>query len=108
MSLQGSLAALGDSASPERAGERVVRRIEDAQALVLRELAEVEALVAARIDGGVAPATASARHLHDAGGKRVRPLAVLLAAACVSRRPSGVCREIAAAAELVHTATLLH
>jgi octaprenyl-diphosphate synthase len=56
---------------------------------------------------GLSPATESAQHLLDAGGKRVRPLAVLLSAACFGSIPEAA-RELAVAAELVHLATLLH
>lgn len=51
----------------------------------------------------------AARELLDAGGKRVRPLLVLLAARAASggKRPRGRV-SLALAAELVHSATLLH
>lgn len=107
MTLASSLHVLADTAACGRAHERAVSRIEDVRALVARELSEVEAIVARHIEGGVEPATDSARHLFDAGGKRVRPLALLLACACFGTIDSGA-RELAAAAELVHMATLLH
>ncbi len=56
---------------------------------------------------GVTPATEAAAHLLDAGGKRVRPLTVLLSAACFGPVPAPA-RDVAAVAELVHLATLLH
>ena len=46
-------------------------------------------------------------HLLEAGGKRVRPLTVLLSAACFGAVPPAA-RDVAVAAELVHLATLLH
>jgi octaprenyl-diphosphate synthase len=50
---------------------------------------------------------AAARHLVGAGGKRVRPTVTLLAAgACGGALPAAV--SLAAAAELTHSATLLH
>lgn len=102
-----SIDALHETASPERVGERTAERLADVRALVAREMAEVEALVGARAEGGVSPANESARHLYASGGKRVRPLASLLACACFAR-PGDVARDLAAAAELVHMATLLH
>jgi octaprenyl-diphosphate synthase len=45
--------------------------------------------------------------LLEGGGKRVRPLTVLLSAACFGPPPAAA-REIAVVAELVHLATLLH
>ena len=56
---------------------------------------------------GLSPATESAVHLLEAGGKRVRPLTVLLAAACFGPPPPAA-RDLAVVAELVHLATLLH
>ncbi len=64
-------------------------------------------LIGERIAEGVAPATDSAKHLFDAGGKRVRPMALLLAHACWAPI-NDKARGLAAAAELVHMATLLH
>lgn len=107
MSVSASIHALSETAARERVGDRTHDRIAEVREVVARELALVEALVARHVERGVAPATDSARHLFAAGGKRVRPTAVLLATACFS--PIGdVTRDIAAAAELVHMATLLH
>lgn len=107
MTLATSLHVLADTAAEGRANERAVSRIEDVRALVARELGEVEAIVVRHIAGGVEPATDSARHLFDAGGKRVRPLSILLACACFGTIDARA-RELAAASELVHMATLLH
>lgn len=49
----------------------------------------------------------SARHLLSLGGKRIRPLCVALAGR-VGRPEASVIRKLAGAAELVHSATLLH
>ena len=49
----------------------------------------------------------AANHLLSAGGKRLRPLSVLLAARMGSGFSPAV-REIAVSAELIHSATLLH
>jgi len=102
-----SIQALHDTAVPERVGERAQSRLEDVRTLIARELGEVEALVAARIANGITPATDSATHLFESGGKRVRPMALLLAHACFSPLRETP-RSLAAAAELVHMATLLH
>src|SRR5512143_4073131 len=107
MTLSSSLSVLADTASEGRAGDRANARIADVRALVARELSEVEAIVARHIDEGVVPATDSARHLFESGGKRVRPLALLLACACFGTIDAKA-RDLAAAAELVHMATLLH
>lgn len=56
---------------------------------------------------GPSPGADAARHLISRGGKRVRPIALLLSAACFGPVPRAA-RELAVVAELVHSATLLH
>ena len=107
MTFAASIFSLQDTSQPDRVGDRTAARLVDARAVVARELEEVEAVIAAQIQNGVAPATDSAKHLFDAGGKRVRPMALLLAHACWSPVDDKA-RGLAAAAELVHMATLLH
>jgi len=107
MTFSASVAALQDTAAVERVGERAASRLNELGELLSRELALVETLIDSGASAGVAPASDAARHLSRSGGKRVRPLALLLAHACWS--PVGDRgRELAAAAELVHMATLLH
>ena len=76
-------------------------------------VADVENGLPALADGGPGLAGRAARHLVGAGGKRVRPLLVILAARasgvaadCLETRAS--LTQLAQAAELVHAATLLH
>jgi octaprenyl-diphosphate synthase len=107
MTLQPALDALAATSTPDRTGLRVAERLGDVRALVTREMLEVETMVAARIAAGVEPATHSAQHLFESGGKRVRPLAVLLATACFGAIDERA-KDLAAVAELVHMATLLH
>jgi octaprenyl-diphosphate synthase len=107
MTFAAALHSLHDTAAPERVGESAAARISDVRALVAREMNEVEALVREHIGAGVAPATDSAEHLFASGGKRVRPMALLLAHSCF-RPVDESARGLAAAAELVHMATLLH
>jgi octaprenyl-diphosphate synthase len=102
-----ALDALHETAAPDRVGELPAARVADIRALVAREMNEIEQLVRRRIAGGVTPGVECAQHLLDAGGKRIRPLGLLLACACFG--PIGPrARELGAAAELVHMATLLH
>ena len=105
--LADSVSSLAESAASERAGERVGRRLADVRALLGTDLAWVEEELARAARVGLSPATDSATHLLAAGGKRVRPLTVLLAAACFGAIPRAA-RELAVVAELVHLATLLH
>jgi octaprenyl-diphosphate synthase len=91
----------------ERAGGHAAERLAEVRALLGDDLAAVDAGLARLIRDGVAPATEAATHLLEAGGKRVRPLTVLLSAACFGTPPPAA-RELAIVAELVHLATLLH
>ena len=98
---------LRDAATAERVGPRTAERMAEVHALLGDDLAVVDAELARAARDGVTPATDSATHLLEAGGKRVRPLTALLAAACFGPVPASA-RDVAVAAELVHLATLLH
>jgi octaprenyl-diphosphate synthase len=100
-----SAALLRDAA--ERAGGRAAERLAQVQSILGDDLAAVDRELARLTRDGVSPATDSATHLLEAGGKRVRPLTALLSAACFGP-PGQAAREVAVAAELVHLATLLH
>jgi octaprenyl-diphosphate synthase len=91
----------------ERAGGRVVDRLAEVHAVLSADMAVVDRELSRVVRDGVSPATESAVHLLDAGGKRVRPLTVLLSAACFGPVPAAA-RDLAVVAELVHLATLLH
>jgi octaprenyl-diphosphate synthase len=68
----------------------------------------VEAALPRSADGGPGLAGRAAAHLLSAGGKRVRPLLVVLAARAAGGSLLPVEEKLAEAAELVHAATLLH
>lgn len=102
-----SVALLRETATADRAGPRAAERLAEIHALLGEDMAVVDRELARMTREGVSPATDSATHLLEAGGKRVRPLTVLLAAACFGSVPPGA-RDVAVAAELVHLATLLH
>jgi len=100
------LAQLGASAPrgvrPEKAQAALaqVPRLPD-------ELAELEARLTAATRDAEATLQAAARHLVSAGGKRIRPTLTLLACgACGGEM--GVAAPFGVAAELTHSATLLH
>ena len=86
---------------------RAERRLGEVMALFSDDLAWVERELSLQVEVGPAPATDAARHLTGLGGKRLRPLALLLSAACFGKIPAAA-RELAVVAELVHSATLLH
>ncbi|HXX66034.1 MAG TPA: polyprenyl synthetase family protein [Polyangiaceae bacterium] len=100
-----SAALLRDAA--DRAGVRATERLAQVRAVLAEDMAVVDRELARWARDGVSPATDSAIHLLEAGGKRVRPLTVLLSAACFGTPPAAA-RDLAVVAELIHLATLLH
>jgi len=109
MTLQFDMAvsALVRGAQARKADERLEHRLADVHGFLAKELAEVERVLAEAIEEGPEPGSSAARHLVAGGGKRVRPLALLLAARCFGGNGSNYA-EMAAVVELVHSATLLH
>jgi octaprenyl-diphosphate synthase len=77
------------------------------QALTATDMAAVDALIRARLASDVVLINQIAEHIVSGGGKRLRPMLVLLAAqACGYRDRDHVL--LAAVVEFIHTATLLH
>jgi len=85
--------------------------LEDIRGLVAADLVAVDGAIRNRLGSSVPLVSQVAEHIVAGGGKRLRPLVVLLAAraADAGRAPEGT-RHIDAAAfiEFIHTATLLH
>jgi octaprenyl-diphosphate synthase len=90
----------------ERGTADLAARLAELRAWIASDLAEVEGDLR-RLDGGDTPAYRSAHHLLLLEGKRLRPLCVLVATR-LGAGPSPAARDLAVAAELVHSATLLH
>jgi octaprenyl-diphosphate synthase len=107
MSAAAAADILGRAAEAQGTDLRVSQRVATMQELLADDLSWIEAALSLAVDDGEAPATLSARHLVTRGGKRVRPMALLLSAACFGRITPEV-RELAVVSELVHSATLLH
>jgi octaprenyl-diphosphate synthase len=86
---------------------RPLARFADAQALAAADMAAVNALIRARLASDVVLINQIAEHIIGGGGKRLRPMLVLLAA-----QASGYHGRdhvlLAAVVEFIHTATLLH
>jgi octaprenyl-diphosphate synthase len=82
-------------------------RLAEAQALLREDLSAVERLLRESAAQGPVPASDAARHLVSLGGKRVRPMALLLSSACFGPVPAAS-RQVAVCVELIHSATLLH
>lgn len=72
------------------------------------DLLAVEEVLPQLLDGSSDLARRSARHLLLHGGKRVRPTLCLLAARIEGSVPPPSVRKLAAVAEAIHAATLLH
>lgn len=74
---------------------------------MVSDMAEVDALIRRRLASDVALINQISHYIISAGGKRVRPMLVLLFAQALGfRGPERF--ELAAAVEFIHTATLLH
>ncbi|HFD80241.1 MAG TPA: octaprenyl diphosphate synthase [Gammaproteobacteria bacterium] len=81
--------------------------IDDIRALVRRETEAVDRLILRRLRSEVALINELGGYIIHSGGKRLRPLLVLLAArACDYQGEHHI--ELAAVIEFIHTATLLH
>lgn len=78
-----------------------------ALALVAQDMCEVDATIGRRLDSEVSLVGDVARHIISSGGKRLRPVLLLLtcrALGCVDPQRFN----LAAVVEFIHTATLLH
>jgi octaprenyl-diphosphate synthase len=102
-----SVEVLRGAAAGGGGGGRAEARLAEVTALFADDLAWVERELSAAANDGPSPGRDAARHLVERGGKRLRPVALLLSSACFGRIPAAA-RELAVVAELVHSATLLH
>ncbi|WP_300681524.1 polyprenyl synthetase family protein [Nocardioides sp.] len=80
----------------------------DLEARLTARLALVEKALAGHVQSRAPFITEAASHLLDAGGKRFRPLLVLLAAECGDRADSEDVLTAACVVELTHLASLYH
>jgi len=107
LGLEQGLGTLGAAAAAHVGDARLERRIQSVQELLVDDLRWVEGALSVAVADGPAPGIDAARHLVSRGGKRVRPIALLLSAACFNGIDE-TARELAVVSELVHSATLLH
>ena len=77
------------------------------QALAREDMAAVDALVRRRLASDVVLVNQVAEYIIGAGGKRLRPMLLLLAAGALGHRGPDA-HQLAAVIEFIHTATLLH
>lgn len=102
---------LREVARDPRVDDRARARLEEVSSLLSTDLGWLSAALAEACERGASPAREAALHLVMAGGKRVRPLATLLSAAAANGLAGDRAtraRAVALAAELIHSATLLH
>ncbi len=83
------------------------RRLADIFALVREDFDRVNQLIPRQLSSGIALVEEIGRYIVDAGGKRLRPLIVLLTARACGGSGSDHIR-LATIIEFLHTATLLH
>ncbi|WP_242162515.1 polyprenyl synthetase family protein [Lysobacter sp. M15] len=77
------------------------------QALALDDMAQVDALIRTRLASDVVLINQVGEYIIGAGGKRLRPMLLLLAARALGHRGEDS-HQLAAVVEFIHTATLLH
>ena len=77
------------------------------QALAAPDMAAVDALIRRRLASDVVLVNQVAEHIIAAGGKRLRPMLLLLAARALGHGGADA-HQLAAVVEFIHTATLLH
>jgi octaprenyl-diphosphate synthase len=77
------------------------------QALAAADMAAVDALIRRRLGSDVALVNQVAEHIVAAGGKRLRPMLLLLTARALGHSGADA-HQLAAVVEFIHTATLLH
>jgi len=79
----------------------------NALALIAADMAEVDRVIAQRLDSGVPFVGTVSQYIITAGGKRIRPALLLLMTGAIGY--TGAQRHnLAAVVEFIHTATLLH
>ena len=77
------------------------------QALAAPDMAAMDALIRRRLASDVVLINQVAEYIIGAGGKRLRPMLLLLAAGALGHRGPDA-HQLAAVVEFIHTATLLH
>lgn len=92
---------------PVLAPQQASLSLSEIQLLTAQDMAAVNALIRTRLRSDVALVNQIAEHIIAAGGKRLRPILVILAARAMGCE-GGDHHQLAAVIEFIHTATLLH
>lgn len=105
-----------DTAPPRPPATQDAPSLPAIQALAATDMAAVDALVRCRLASDVVLVNQLAGYIIGAGGKRLRPMLLLLAAAALGKQDSSDtdasvgadAHQLAAVIEFIHTSTLLH
>lgn len=87
--------------------ESIALSLKDIQTLAAPDMAAVDALIRKRLASDVVLINQVAEYIIGAGGKRLRPMLLLLAARALGFE-GGEAHQLAAVVEFIHTSTLLH
>jgi octaprenyl-diphosphate synthase len=87
--------------------DRALPDLPSIQALAREDMAAVDALIRRRLASDVVLINQVSEYIIGAGGKRLRPMLLLLAARAFGHRGPDA-HQLAAVVEFIHTATLLH
>jgi len=89
-------------------GEVAAGRLADLAPILVRDLADIDWRVAEVLGSTYAQLTEAARYACSMGGKRVRPLLMASAFRALGAESTQPIHSLAAAFQLIHTATLVH
>lgn len=92
----------------ERKQQKLASSIVEIQTLMSHELTELNSLILAEMTSEIAMINEIIEHIISSGGKRLRPLVLLLFAKAFQFSTDNEHIELAAIIEFIHTATLLH
>ena len=100
---------MDSNAAPAPAGSprRPAAALTEVQALAAADMAAVDALIRRRLASDVVLVNQVAEHIVAGGGKRLRPMLLLLAARALGHQGADA-HQLAAVVEFIHTSTLLH
>ena len=96
-----------DAANPPRPSSDRHLALPAIQALAAPEMAAMDTLIRQRLASDVVLINQIAEYIIGAGGKRLRPMLLLLAAGALGHRGADA-HQLAAVVEFIHTSTLLH
>jgi octaprenyl-diphosphate synthase len=92
----------------ETFGEEALRQVSDLLPVLVRDLSDVDWRLHQVLGSTYAQLTEAARYACSTGGKRVRPLLMAVAHRALGAESTRPIHSLAAAFQLIHTATLVH